>query len=75
MPKRVSTAHHEYGGKQHKPGDQFEVEPAHIQLLLLLERIAPEAGEPGFKPKHHNGSELAPATARRSGGRGRRAGA
>lgn len=48
MPKRLSIAEHEYGGKKYGPGDPVEVLPEHCHLLVALQRIKPEEGEPGY---------------------------
>lgn len=47
--ERTSLKDHEYGGKQLKAGDKFEIEdPKHVPILLAFGRIAPEPGELGF---------------------------
>jgi hypothetical protein len=46
--ERTSKTDHEYGGRQLKPGDVFDVEPQHVELLLAIGRIEPVEGEPGY---------------------------
>jgi hypothetical protein len=48
MPKRIAKVAQEYAGRDLQPGDPFDVEPQHVELLLLLDRIEPEEGEPGY---------------------------
>lgn len=58
--ERIAKTAHEYAGRDLKPGDRFEVEAPHVPLLLALERIEPEEGEPGFV------AETRPSRRRRS---------
>lgn len=47
--ERTSKRDHEYGGKQLKAGDKFEVEDEkHIPILLAFGRIEPLEGELGY---------------------------
>ena len=48
MVERISSCEHEYGGKKIVAGQKFDVEPKHVGLLLLLNRIEPQEGEPGY---------------------------
>ncbi len=64
--ERVSICEHEYDGKKLAAGDKFGVEPKHIGLLLMLGRIRPEEGEPGYVPPQID-DEHVPARARRNG--------
>lgn len=48
--ERVSACEHEYDGKKFSAGERFDVEPGHVGLLLLLQRIKPEEGEAGYVP-------------------------
>jgi len=50
MVQRISRCEHEYAGVKLEAGDKFDVEPKHVGLLLLLGRIEPEEGEPGYTP-------------------------
>jgi hypothetical protein len=64
--ERVSTCEHEYDGKKLVAGERFSVEPKHVGLLLLLGRIAPQEGEPGYVPELEDDLPV-PAKARRNG--------
>lgn len=47
--ERTSKKDHEYGGKQLKAGDRFEVEDErHLPILLAFGRIEPIEGEQGY---------------------------
>jgi hypothetical protein len=48
MQKRISRMVQEYAGRLVYVGEGFEVEEAHVSLLLHLGRIEPEVGEPGY---------------------------
>lgn len=48
MQERTSKAEHEYAGRKLSAGDKFNVEPQDVGLLLLLQRIEPEEGDPGY---------------------------
>jgi hypothetical protein len=45
---RVSKMVQQYAGRTVLVGEGFEVEEAHVALLLHLGRIDPEKGEPGY---------------------------
>ncbi len=42
---RTCKTPHEYSGVQRKPGEQFEVEQQHVELLVGLGRIEREEGD------------------------------
>lgn len=66
--ERVSACEHEYDGRKLAVGEKFDVEPGHIGLLLLLGRIQPEEGEPGYVPPSENDVEQpVPSRAKRNG--------
>lgn len=48
MPTRISKTAHQYAGRDLSAGDQFDIEPQHVVLLLALGRIEPEKGEVGY---------------------------
>lgn len=49
--ERISKTDHEYAGVKLTAGDRFNVEPQDVRLLLVLGRIEPEEGEPGYQPE------------------------
>jgi len=57
MQNRTAAAVFEYGGRDRVVGDTFEVEDAHVPIMLAMGHIEPMEGEPGF---------IAPAKAARS---------
>ncbi len=48
MPFRVAVKPQIYADRSIQPGEKFNVEPADIHVLLVLERIQPEPGELGY---------------------------
>jgi len=57
---RVATVAQEYAGRKIRPGQTFDVEDAHVNLLLVLGRIKPEDPEEPVVEKSHHDTELQP---------------
>jgi hypothetical protein len=38
MVRMISEARHVYAGRELKPGDEFDCEPLHVQLMTVLGR-------------------------------------
>ena len=64
MPERISKIAHEYGGRHLTVGELFDADAKDIRLLLLLGRIEPEQGEPGFETRDLFAGEPAPVRPR-----------
>jgi len=68
MQQRTAKIAQIYADRQIAPGETFAVEPKDVHLLLVLGRIEPERGEPGYV-----GQPDGYATRQMVAGRGRRA--
>ena len=51
MPMRISKDRHEYAGRWIEVGEEFDCEPQHVELMLVLGRIEPKEGERGHASK------------------------
>lgn len=60
--KRISRGVFEYGGRQRQVGDRFEVELAHVPVMLAMGHIEAVEGEHGYvKPAKKRPAEEAAA--------------
>jgi hypothetical protein len=50
--KRVARENLDYAGKILKPGQEFECEVEHVEVLLAFGKIEPKKGEHGYKTRH-----------------------
>lgn len=54
---RVSKVEQEYAGRRVSVGERFDVEEAHVALLLHIGRIEPQRGDPGYVERAITASE------------------
>ena len=53
MPEMIAMVPHWYGGRDRAVGERFHVEPAHVQVLVLLGRAkVPPASEGAYRTAH-----------------------
>lgn len=50
--RRVVKDKLEYAGRDLGPGDEFDCEVGHVELLLAFGKIEPKKGDPGYKTRH-----------------------
>lgn len=50
--KRVAREKLEYAGRVLGPGDEFDCEVEHVEVLLAFGKIEPKKGDAGYKTRH-----------------------